>query len=253
MTPDVVVDIGNSRMKWGRCIDLGVERPVSLPSDDPAAWDAQLAAWGISGRLRWAVASVHPERLARFEKWAIARGDEVLAISEYLQLELAIDVEQPETVGIDRLLNAVAFLQQLPEGSAGVIIDVGTAITIDLIDERHVFVGGAILPGPRLMFESLHRQTAKLPLLDLHEVPNEDPPGRNTRDAMMVGVMAAIGGAAEFLVREYGGLRSDTLWVMMTGGALGVLADWHFGDVGNILTNPTLTLDGLRIAAEALP
>jgi type III pantothenate kinase len=253
MTPDVVVDIGNTRIKFGWCIADEITRTASLPSDDQGAWGVQLATWGLSRRLRWAVASVHPERLNQFREWAAARGDEVVAIDDWRQLPVRVEVDEPGKVGIDRLLNAVAFRPLLPKGTPGVIIDVGTAITVDLLDERHTFVGGAILPGPRLMFESLHRQTAKLPLIDLHQVPNDDPPGRNTRDAMAAGVMAAVMGGADFLVREYASLCSNPPWVMMTGGALGALADYHFDHGGNTQTDPTLTLDGIRIAAEGLP
>jgi type III pantothenate kinase len=251
---EVVVDIGNTRVKFGLCDEMDMAgETASLPADDPAAWAEQLAAWRVTRVARWAVASVHPARLAAFRAWAEGRGELVVAVDHYLQLPLKVDVDEPEKVGIDRLLNALAFRQVLPKGSPGVVIDVGTATTVDLLDELHVFRGGAILPGPRLMFESLHRQTAKLPLIDLHAVPGADPPGRNTRDAMTVGVMAALMGAAEFLVREYAGQFQNPPWVMMTGGALGTLADHHFAEAANTLTDPALTLEGIRLAAGALP
>jgi type III pantothenate kinase len=252
VTPDVVADIGNSRMKIGWCRDNAVVAVSSLATDDPASWDCAIDL-ALDPPIRWAVASVHPERLGQFLAWAAARGDEVAVIDNVRQLPLRVEVDEPDRVGIDRLLNAVSLARKLPPATAGIIIDVGTAVTVDLLDERHVFVGGAILPGPRLMFESLHRQTAKLPLIDLHRVPSHDPPGRNTRDAMTAGVMAAILGAADLLVREYAGGCRNPPWVVMTGGALGVLADYHFEGIDNTMTDSTLTLDGIRIAAGELP
>ncbi|MDB5311442.1 MAG: coaX [Gemmataceae bacterium] len=252
MTPDVVVDIGNSRIKFARCLADRVALVASLPSGDPTAWDDQLSSWEVPRPLRWAVASVHPERLDRFHDWITARGDEIVAVNNYKQLPLRIGVREPAKVGIDRLLNAVALLPRLPKGTPGIVVDVGTAITVDLVNDHHVFVGGAILPGPRLMFESLHQQTAKLPRIDLHEVPVEDPPGANTRDAMIVGVMAAVMGGAELLVDRYASLSPRPPWVVLTGGALGGLADYHFEDVGKTLTDRTLTLEGIRLVAETL-
>jgi type III pantothenate kinase len=156
-------------------------------------------------------------------------------------------------VGIDRLLNAIGAIQELPFSEPAVIIDVGTAMTVDLLDHRHVFVGGAILPGPRMMFESLHQYTAKLPLIDGYNVPGADPPGKNTRDAISAGVMAAAMGAADFLVSVYAALCPSAPWVVMTGGALGCLADYHFEGIENTISSNVLTLRGIHAAAEALP
>ena len=253
MTPDIVVDIGNTRIKFGLFADGGgIDDIARLPADDPAAWEQQLQSWGVTRVCGWQVASVHPERLAQLRRWIESRGESMRVIESHLQVPIKLDVDEPERVGLDRLLNALAFRRLLPKKTPGVVIDVGTAVTIDLLDDRHVFLGGAILPGPRLMFESLHLQTAKLPLIETHAIPNVDPPGRNTREAMEAGVMAAQLGAADFLVREYAGQFRKPPWVMMTGGALGTMADYHFGDVGNTMTDPALTLRGIRLAAEAM-
>jgi hypothetical protein len=60
-------------------------------------------------------------------------------------------------------------------------------------------------------------------------------------------------GGASLLVDEMTGSNKSRAWVIMTGGGLGTLADFHFGDVANTITAPTLTLEGIRIAAESLP
>lgn len=249
MTPDVVVDVGNSRIKWGWGEPL---RMASLPPDDEPAWDRQLAELGLSGRLTWAAAGVHPARLERFAAWAAARGDRVRVIT-HADIPLTIDVDEPDKVGIDRLLNAVAARRRCPDGEPAVIIDAGSAVTVDLLDERNVFRGGAILPGPRLMARSLHAYTAKLPDLPVDEVPSHDPPGRNTRDAITVGIMAAIMGGCMMLVDEYMGLCGRPPSVLMTGGALGYLVDLDFA-AGTEAGGPyPLTLEGIRIIAEGLP
>jgi type III pantothenate kinase len=254
MTPNVVVDIGNTRIKWGRCdlFDVPPDESASLRPDDPPAWERQLAEWRLTG-VRWALASVHPERLEHFRRWTETRGDSALVIDNYRQLSLKVDMPYPERVGIDRLLNALAFLPHLPAGTPGVVIDVGTAVTIDLLDEEHVFRGGAILPGPRLMFESLHRQTAKLPLVQTHAVPAASIPGKTTEEAMTAGIAASQVGAVEYLVREYAHISRVQPRVMMTGGAVGALFGHKFEGVAWSATDPLLTLRGIQLAAEALP
>jgi len=253
VTPDVVVDVGNSRIKWGRPGPGGSFEKWSLPPDEPGVWDEAINRAGKSGPVRWAVAGVHPARRDRFVSWAEGRGDSVLVIRTFAQLPLRVEVDEPAAVGIDRLLNAVGARLELPASTPAVIIDVGTAMTVDLLDDRHVYVGGAILPGPRMMFEALHRYTAKLPLVEGSTIPSIDPPGKNTHDAISVGVMAATLGAADVLVREYAALCRNRPWVVMTGGALGGLADYHFGEVENTITCDTLTLRGIYSTAEALP
>ncbi len=256
MTRHVVVDIGNSRIKFAladECDELDGGHVARLPADDGEAWDAQLRQWGVSRVAGWEVASVHPARLATLREWIAGRCESVRVVNHYAQIPVKLSVEFPERVGLDRLLNALAVTDFLPKGTPGIAIDVGTAVTIDLIDECHVFQGGAILPGPRLMFDSLHRHTAELPLVEEHAVPGVDLPGKHTRQAMAAGVMAAQLGAAEYLVREYAGRCANPPWVALTGGALGALTDYNFPGIECRRTDPLLTLRGIRLAAVSIP
>jgi type III pantothenate kinase len=134
-----------------------------------------------------------------------------------------------------------------------VVISVGTAVTVDLVMEDNTFVGGTIFPGPRLMAESLHSFTAKLPLVELDRVNYLDPPCTNTHDAIQAGISFAIMGGASLLVDSMIGAKKAKTWLILTGGALGDLAGFHFGEVENTIISPTLTLNGIRIAAGSLP
>lgn len=256
MTPTVVVDIGNTRVKFAlsdESAELDERHIARLPAGDSAAWETQLRQWGVTGVAAWEVASVHPERLAELRAWIAGRREPVRVVNHYRQIPLPLDVEFPERVGLDRLLNALAVKHFLPPGTPAAVIDVGTAVTIDWLDECHVFQGGAIFPGPRLMFDSLHRHTAKLPLVETHAVPAVELPGKQTRHAMEAGVMAAQLGAAEYLVREYARTAGIPPWVVLTGGALGALTDYNFPGVGHRRTDPLLTLRGIRLAARTIP
>ncbi|MFM8270813.1 MAG: type III pantothenate kinase [Gemmata sp.] len=251
MKPDVVADIGNTRLKWGRCARGRVAEMASLPLDEPDAWAEQRAAWNLPDGVRWAVASVNPAVGERFGAWASAAGDPVVPVRDYRDVPLAYAVDSPERVGIDRLVSAFAA-HCLAHPHPAVIVSVGTAATVDLVDERGTFRGGVIFPGPRLMAHSLHAHTAKLPLVDADTLPAVVAPGTNTQDAILAGIRAAIVGATVLLANHYA--EDAPPWVFVTGGAAGDLAGFDFGPrFKGTHALPSLTLEGVRIAAEALP
>src|SRR5207249_4465914 len=135
---------------------------ASLPPDDSAAWERQTSVWGLSGGTAWAVGGVHPGRRDVLAAWARSRGDTVLLLESWQQLPIEVAVAQPERVGLDRLFNAVAVNARRAPEAAAVVVDAGSAVTVDWVDARGVFRGGAIFPGFRLMAEALHRYTALL-------------------------------------------------------------------------------------------
>ena len=161
MTPDVVVDVGNSRVKWGRVTDGQVVEMAAFPHDDAIGWKRQAVEWGLEHGLNWAVAGVHPGQMARVGDWILARGSGIEAIDtpRFLGLlgETRFDVliDRPEHTGIDRLLTAFAAWKKSPDGSTVIPITVGTAMTVDLVKPGGYFSGGAILPGPDLLARSL--------------------------------------------------------------------------------------------------
>jgi type III pantothenate kinase len=252
MTPDVVADIGNSRLKWGRCQPGRIVEMVSLPLDDPQSWEEQRRRWRLPRPCHWAIASVNPPAAERFRRWLQGHGEAAYLFENPALLPLHVGVDQPREVGWDRLLNAVAA-HCMAAPAPAVIIALGTAMTVDVVDGQGVFRGGAILPGPRLLADALHRHTALLPYLDVSELPAVVAPGTNTGDAMLAGIRAALVGGALLLLHHYAD-RYPSPWVFLTGGALGDLAQWNFGDRFRGTRHiPALTLEGLRIAAESLP
>src|SRR5437773_1251182 len=91
----LVVDVGNTRIKWGLCRDKAVDQFVSLPPDDPAAWQTQIETWQLTGALQWAISGVHPQRRDRLADWLANRNDTVVLVSSPQQLPLQIAVPQP--------------------------------------------------------------------------------------------------------------------------------------------------------------
>lgn len=260
MTPDVVVDVGNSRVKWGRVKDGGIAEMVAFSHDDPVGWKRQAEEWGLSEGTRWAVAGVHPLQVSRLVDWIPNRSDFIdvfdtarfLALSE--QTGFWIESSEPERVGVDRLLTAFAAWKRLPAFISAAVVTVGTATTVDLVKPGGYFAGGAILPGPTLMAKSLHNYTAKLPLVEAIRYMSDFDPGTDTASAILLGITAAVVGSADQLIWKWSRLFDKSPWVFITGGAASYFTNFVFtADPANVVHDRTLTLDGLRLAAEALP
>jgi type III pantothenate kinase len=263
MNPDVVVDVGNTRIKWGRCACGEVAEVVSLPADAPDAWEQQRERWGLGEKTAWAVAGVHPVRRDALVRWLERRGVRAWVATSYRQLPLEVRLGQPDRVGIDRLLNAVAAvhspLPALPprvgEGRVGaarlpaVVVDAGSAVTVDWVDEAGAFRGGAIFPGLRLMARALHEHTALLPLIEVG-TPRPYVPGLSTPQAMEAGIYYAAAGGINALVGLYRAASAAETHVYLTGGDARLLS-YAVEDRAEVW--PEMTLEGLRLSAEAQP
>jgi type III pantothenate kinase len=251
MRPTVVADVGNSRIKWGWFSADMLIGSASLSPDDPSSWDGQLKASDLTSPLPWAVSGVHPERRDRLVGWLREHGHEVRVLKDHRQLPLAIRVPRPEQVGIDRLLNAVGAMNRVQRPLSRVIIDAGTAVTVDWVDAEGAFRGGAIFPGLRLMAQSLHEHTALLPQVEVRGASPEVP-GTSTVPAIEAGIYWAVAGGVKALTRQLlgraGAVRNGE--VFLTGGDASLLAPVM--DVG-VHFCPHLTLEGIRLSAEALP
>ena len=261
MNVDIVADVGNSRIKWGACTKQGVKASASLPPGDPAAWQEQLREWGFTRSLSWAIGSVRPDVLEVLLAYLQGRGDTVRLLARHDRLPLEVRTDAPERVGIDRLLNAVAANSRLRRGAknrqekAAVIIDAGTAVTVDLISPDGAFEGGAIFPGRRLMAAALHDYIALLPLVVGTEA-SPPPVGKNTTAAIEAGIHHAAAGGINQLIRGQLGAHFPRMdhpvkpAVFLTGGDALLLQN----SIDNrVILWPEMTLEGLRLSAEALP
>ncbi|WP_052640045.1 type III pantothenate kinase [Zavarzinella formosa] len=249
---NVVVDIGNSRVKFCQTVFDDLLLPVrGIGRDSAITFDDVARDWDLTAGTHWAVASTDPARLAEFLQWAKDRGDQTFAVESPWQIPMGVQVDFPEKVGIDRLLNAYAAKKLIKLGEPAIIVDSGSAVTVDLLDEAGFFQGGSIFPGLNLMAKSLHAYTAKLPLVD----PREGTgilPGKNTESAMRLGIMNAVAGGIDAIVRELATQCLQTPRVFLTGGDMtpalsGLLQSRHqfLSEV-----RPALTLEGIRLVAE---
>jgi type III pantothenate kinase len=255
----VVVDIGNSRIKWGLCSDGHVQRMCSLPSDDPLAWEKQFLSWNVypdADDATWVVAGVHPARMEAFIRWAHLeafarpqrpRNSNWRIINSRNQIPVRVLVDFPEKVGLDRLFNAVAVNRCRPPGQPAVIVDAGSAVTVDYVDEEGRFQGGAIFPGLRLMAQALNANTAQLPTVEVKQ--RLRPPEKSTERAIELGVFHAVLGGIDLLIRALRDQASESLSIFFGGGDVGLLAP-HLSWPVTIW--PEMTLEGIRISGEQL-
>jgi type III pantothenate kinase len=244
--PDLVADVGNTRIKWGICSSDGLLRTGAVPLDSPEAWEARLKEWSVTSPSDWTLAGTHPQCRDRLEGWLRQRGDSVRILDDYQQLPVQIEVDAPEKVGIDRLLNAVAVLHRVPRGIPAIIIDAGSAVTVDLLDSDGVFRGGAIFPGFRLMAKALNDYTAKLPLIEEFNDPQPPLPGMNTVAAISAGIVHTIQGGVDRIVRTLSESLGEPR-IILTGGNSRLLVNLECWPDN---AGPYLTLEGIRLSRK---
>ncbi len=162
-------------------------------------------------------------------------------------LPITVDVDEPLTVGADRLINTLAASRLY--GRDTICVDLGTATTFDCITADAVFIGGVIMPGVRTSAETLTRRTAKLPATELFRPARVI--GRRTeeciRSGVIFGAVDAIDGMVRRLKAEWPGPQVP--WVVATGGLAATLQPLC---VEVDAVEPHLTLIGLRLCHELL-
>jgi len=219
----LTVDLGNSSCS----LVLWEELHVEAEPAQRLTWDRQaeslddlehrLAALGSIDRAL--VSSVAGEELtASLEASLARRSGAVVSAPEH---GLRLQVETPETVGQDRLYTARGA--GLLARGALIVVDAGTALTVDAVGPAGVFLGGAIAPGPALLARALEAGGARLPKIAVE--PGARALGRDTPGAMAAGVVVGFRGAARALVLEIAAdprladLTTGTPTVVLTGGA----------------------------------
>ncbi|MCA8925772.1 MAG: type III pantothenate kinase, partial [Planctomycetes bacterium] len=171
----LLLDLGNTRAHLALSPGPGQLGEVAhvAHTDGRGPW-AALASQAREAR----VASVVPAATAASLEWLGARGL-TCAVLDAASSPIALDVATPQTVGADRIANALWAARARP-GEATIVVDLGTAITFEVVDAAGVFRGGAIAPGLRTQARALHTGTALLPEVTLDAAPpalGRDTPG----------------------------------------------------------------------------
>jgi len=202
--------------------------------------------------VAWRVSSVQPAAYASFQKCLEDNfpGDTFHSI-ERSQIPMPMDVDAPDRVGIDRLLAAWGawkhyshrMQSQSLEPTPLIVIQAGTAVTVDWINEHGTFCGGAIMPGLTMSLKYMALGTAHLPWLAPPDRPSELPiPGRNTQAAILAGASAGFLGGISYLVSKY---RSQ--WV--SGEVPVIVSGGDKLSLAESLTQPFQVMDHLVLAS----
>ncbi len=162
-------------------------------------------------------------------------------------LPIRLQVDEPLAVGADRIINTLAATRIVRADA--IIVDLGSATTYDCITGDGVFLGGVIQPGVQSSAETLFRRTSKLPATEL--LPPQRVIGTRTeeciRSGVLFGAVDSIDGIVRRIKREWP--TASVPRVIATGGLATTLAPWC-ETIDQV--EPTLTLEGLRIAHELL-
>jgi type III pantothenate kinase len=232
---NLVVDIGNTRTKagWfenGKLVKSARYTGFSLRNLDTVLRDAPADAILIS--------SVGEEDRITFRQPEKA-GIPVFFLNVGLQLPIKINYSTPQTLGHDRIAAAAGAWSIFP-GSPLLVIDMGTAITIDFVSPEGEYRGGNISPGLSTRFESLHEHTARLPRLQKNSAFPEF--GRDTDSAIEAGVQQGIVFELNGYMEVFGS-RYPSCKTLLTGGDADFFAD-HLKKP--IFVFPDLVLTGLN-------
>ena len=243
----IVADIGNTTVHLGLCDEKGIARVDGVSVDDLARGKGPESILdGVDrGAIRAVVmATVNPPARALFADWSRdALGVLPLEVGRDVPVPIEVKVDRPEEVGIDRLLNGFSAYHRY--GQACIVVDFGTAITLDAIDRDGAYVGGAIAPGLRLSAKARWDRAALIPPVDIAQT--DAAIGRTTKEAVRIGVIQGALGLVERLVRRMGPVLGSSPRVVATGGDADLIAEMS-ESIQEVA--PNLTLEGIRIAYE---
>ena len=245
----LLFDIGNTHTHLGLADDRRVWKQTDLPT---LAWfggGAPALVKKFAGKkiITGAVlCSVVPRATPQVRKtvrriWQL----ETLELNPQTIRGVGIDYPKPDSIGPDRLANAVAARERF--GAPVVVVDFGTAVTFDVVDAAGNYVGGIIAPGLAVMTDYLHEKTALLPKIKIREISSAV--GKSTEEAMRVGAVHGYRGLVRELIAELKReLRVKNLPVVATGGYAKLIAA-KLPEISAVA--PDLTLEGLRLVWQA--
>ncbi len=241
----ILFDIGNTNTHLGLATPHRVLQQRNIPT---ACLFSGVAEKLISSFVRHekithaALCSVVPRATPRVHALCRDIWDlKCLELTHNTVRGVGIDYPKPETIGPDRLANALAA--KIHFGAPSVVVDFGTAVTFDVVDAKGNYVGGIIAPGLAAMTDYLHEKTALLPKIKIREV--RAVVGKNTGQAMLIGAVHGYRGLVrQLLIELKNTLDCENLPVVATGGYAKLIA----GKLPEIIAvEPLLTLEGLRL------
>ena len=240
----LLFDIGNTHTHVGLADGRRVLKQTNIPTREWFSGNAPTLAKRFAGRNKIegaALCSVVPRATPFVRKFVARLGASFFELTSETVCGVGIDYPKPDSIGPDRLANAVAARNRF--GAPVVVVDFGTAVTFDVVDARGNYVGGIIAPGLAAMTDYLHEKTALLPKIEMREIKSAI--GKSTEQAMLAGAVHGYRGLVRELIGELKHeLRARKLPVVATGGYARLIAA-KLPEISAVA--PDLTLEGLRL------
>jgi type III pantothenate kinase len=229
----IAVDIGNTNITIALYLKDEEEFVKSAPGQSRAelaelfksAWQKIPVAGSSKEKKRdgvIVVSSVKPAWTKLVQKIAGEALDEKIhIIGKNIPLPMNLAVDKPGELGTDRVVSAAAAYAVVED--AVVIADVGTAVTIDLVDEKGVFLGGVICPGLEIGAQVLKESTAQLPKVKVTRP--KTPYGKNTKQAINCGLYYSAVATLQEVIRRYAEKIGKWPHTVLTGSAANIIKD----------------------------
>lgn len=192
------------------------------------------------------IASVVPTQQQAWQEFSkkYTNCSPLLVNGQSITTGIKIATDNPDEVGADRIVNAVAAFEKF--GKSCIIVDFGTAITFDCISASGEYLGGAIMPGMSISLDALASRTAKLPRIDI-STPPQKAIGSNTVDAIKSGLLYGYGAMVDGLTKRLSTEFPEPPQVIATGGMAELIAAYTESIQ---IVDPMLTLKGLYLLHE---
>ncbi len=246
MTFDLVVDIGNSLIKGGLFEDKTLVREFAILAQSLSK-EEFLRHLGDQSIKEALISSVNSQAEETIQN-ALKQQKIPYTFLDYTKLKLVLEVDEPEALGQDRIANSYGALTLFPLNDC-IVMDIGTAITADLIAKEGRYLGGMIYPGATLCAKALSDYTDKLPLVSFKKP--DSALAKTTETHLQGGIYYGQLGAIERMIEELRILAPSpsSVKVIATGGATRISDPVEFiQDLKELvdLIDPHLTLVGLH-------
>lgn len=232
---NIAIDIGNTQIKIGVFENESLKHHEKLPSSELPDKLVQLCA---EYPIRKGILS-HVARLDPGHRESLDKQVPMLILDNLTPVPFVNRYATPQTLGVDRIALAAGAAGRFP-GQNVLVIDAGSCITFDFVNEQSEYLGGAISPGIQMRYRSVNAFTANLPLLSpADEIPERgDTTDRALHRGILNGVVCEIDGTIDQYRRE-----NSNLTVVLTGGDANFLAN---NLKSSIFAIPNFLLDGLN-------
>jgi type III pantothenate kinase len=231
---NLIIDIGNTRSKIAVFDNKTLLHKITTDNDNIDKTVKKFKKkYTLNHSIISSVSNYDTSEIKKLNTYS-----KVIELDHQTRVPLLNKYNTPETLGVDRIALACAAVDQYPKRNV-LIIDAGTCITFDFVNTKNEYLGGAISPGIKIRYKSLHKFTANLPLLDLNRF---NLIGNDTESSIHSGVLNGIVNEIDGVINQYI-TKFQTLTVVLTGGDINFLSK---NLKSTIFANPNFLLEGLN-------